>query len=88
MTKPRVELSELVNRVAYGGERIVLTRHRRAVAALVSADDLARLERAGEHPTDAAGARLTVVESSLAAPAGSESAAAAEHDGGYDLPGR
>ncbi len=44
VTQARAEFAELVNRVVYGGERIVVTRHGRAIVALVSADDLARLE--------------------------------------------
>ena len=44
----REELSELVNEVAYGGARIILQRHGKDVAALVSLKDLERL-----------GARLT-----------------------------
>ena len=39
----REELSELVNEVAYGGARIVLQRHGKDVAALVSLKDLERL---------------------------------------------
>jgi prevent-host-death family protein len=45
VTQARAELSDLVNRVTYGGERIVLTRHGKAVAAIVSAADLAGLEQ-------------------------------------------
>jgi prevent-host-death family protein len=37
------DISELVNRVAYGGERIVLTSRGRPKAALVSIADLDRL---------------------------------------------
>jgi prevent-host-death family protein len=44
VTQAREELADLVNRVAYGHERIVLTRHSRAVACLVSPADVARLE--------------------------------------------
>jgi prevent-host-death family protein len=44
VTQARGELSDLVSRVAFSGERISLTRHGKAVAALVSAEDLARLE--------------------------------------------
>jgi prevent-host-death family protein len=36
----RENLAELVNRVAYGKERIVLTRHGKEVAALVPIEDL------------------------------------------------
>src|SRR3989304_4778184 len=38
-------LSELMSRVVYRGERILIQRRGRPMAALVSADDLARLER-------------------------------------------
>lgn len=41
----RRQLADLVNRVAYGKERVVLTRHGRAVAALVPLEDLSLLER-------------------------------------------
>jgi len=41
----RDQLSELVNRAAYGKERIVLTRRGKDVAALVPLDDLLALER-------------------------------------------
>jgi prevent-host-death family protein len=44
VTQARAGFADLVNRVVYGRERIVVTRHGRAIAALVSADDLARLE--------------------------------------------
>lgn len=37
-------LGELISRVAYGGERVILTRKSKPVAALVSMEDLARLE--------------------------------------------
>jgi prevent-host-death family protein len=41
----RDQLSELVNRAAYGKERIVLTRRGKGVAALVSLEDLLALEQ-------------------------------------------
>ena len=44
VTQAREELADLLNRVAYGHERIVLTRHSRPVACIVPPDDLARLE--------------------------------------------
>ena len=40
----KTHLSEYLNRVAYQGERIVVERHGKAVAALVSVEDLRRLE--------------------------------------------
>jgi prevent-host-death family protein len=39
------DISDLVNRVAYGGERIVLTSRGKPKAALVSIDDYERLEQ-------------------------------------------
>ena len=41
----RDQLSDLVNRAAYGKERIILTRRGKGVAALVSLDDLLALEQ-------------------------------------------
>ena len=43
-TDVRDDLAEIVNRVAYGGERIVLHRRGKDVAAIVSMDDVARLK--------------------------------------------
>ena len=40
------DISDLVNRVAYGGERILLTSRGRPKAAIVSIDDYEQLERA------------------------------------------
>ncbi|MEU0374210.1 type II toxin-antitoxin system Phd/YefM family antitoxin [Streptomyces sp. NPDC006283] len=48
VTQARAELADLINRVVYGGERVVVTRHGKPLVALVSAADLARLENAGE----------------------------------------
>lgn len=42
------DISELVNRVAYGGERIILTSRGKAKAALVSMEDYERLTRERE----------------------------------------
>ena len=44
ITQAREELAELINRVAYGHERIILTRHSKAVACLVPPEDLQQLE--------------------------------------------
>lgn len=65
VTQARDELADLINRVAYGHERIVLTRHSRPVACLVPADDLERLERADAEQVTLAPA------SPVAAPQGS-----------------
>lgn len=45
ITDVRDNLADALNRVAYGGERIILERRGKGVAALVSMDDLALLER-------------------------------------------
>jgi len=44
VTQARAELADLINRVVYGGERVVVTRHGKPLVALVSAADLARLD--------------------------------------------
>ena len=43
------DISDLVNRVAYGGERIVLTSRDKPKAALVSIDDYERLQQEEEN---------------------------------------
>lgn len=40
----RVHFSEIVNRAAYGQERIVLTRHGKALVAVIPIEDLIELE--------------------------------------------
>ncbi|MBB4893378.1 prevent-host-death family protein [Streptomyces olivoverticillatus] len=54
VTQARAELADLINRVVYGGERVVVTRHGKPLVALVSAADLQRLEEsaAGEEAAD------------------------------------
>ncbi len=52
----RETMAEPINRVVYQGERIVLERHGKGVAALVSMDDLAILEKL-EDESDAKVAR-------------------------------
>jgi len=51
VTQARAELAELINRVVYGGERVVVTRHGKPLVAMVSAADLERLEEL-DKPTD------------------------------------
>ncbi|MFG3015174.1 type II toxin-antitoxin system Phd/YefM family antitoxin [Streptomyces cinerochromogenes] len=51
VTQARAELADLINRVVYGGERVVVTRHGKPLVALVSAADLERLD-ALEAPAD------------------------------------
>ena len=40
----REKLPDLINRAGYGGERIVIQRRGKAIAAIISYDDLKRLE--------------------------------------------
>jgi prevent-host-death family protein len=53
VTQARAELADLINRVVYGGERVVVTRHGKPLVALVSAADLERLEKLTEPATPA-----------------------------------
>ncbi|MEV5269500.1 type II toxin-antitoxin system Phd/YefM family antitoxin, partial [Streptomyces werraensis] len=50
VTQARAELADLINRVVYGGERVVVTRHGKPLVALVSADDLRRLDELQDAP--------------------------------------
>ena len=43
-SKAREFLADLITEVAYKGERVILTRHGKPVAALISAEDLELLE--------------------------------------------
>jgi prevent-host-death family protein len=45
IVKIRSNLADTINRVAYQGERVVLERRGKGVAALVSMNDLSRLEK-------------------------------------------
>ncbi|MFR0354189.1 type II toxin-antitoxin system Phd/YefM family antitoxin [Streptomyces sediminimaris] len=51
VTQARAELADLINRVVYGKERVVVTRHGKPLVALVSAADLERLD-ALDQPAD------------------------------------
>ncbi|MDO0928803.1 type II toxin-antitoxin system Phd/YefM family antitoxin [Streptomyces sp. TG1A-8] len=42
------ELADLIDRVVYGGERVVVTRHGKPLVALVPAADLERLDALDE----------------------------------------
>ncbi|GAA3243077.1 type II toxin-antitoxin system Phd/YefM family antitoxin [Streptomyces sp. XM83C] len=52
VTQARAELADLINQVVYGGERVVVTRHGKPLVALVSADDLRRLEELDAAPAE------------------------------------
>jgi prevent-host-death family protein len=66
ISEARGEFSDTINRVAYGGERVVLTRHRKRVAAVVPVDDLDLLETLEDT------ADLEAVRAALADPANRE----------------
>jgi prevent-host-death family protein len=53
VTQARAELAELINRVVYGGEQVVLTRHGKPLVALVAAAELERLESAAKEAENA-----------------------------------
>jgi prevent-host-death family protein len=57
----RNNMADMLNRVAYRGERIILERRGKGIAALVSMDDLALLE-AIENREDAKAARKALTE--------------------------
>ncbi len=58
----REKFAEVTNRVAYGKERVVLTRHGRRVVAVIPASDLELLE-ALEDSIDLAEARAALAAS-------------------------
>ncbi len=45
IVEARNSLAEVINRVSYGGERVIFARRGKPVAALVSPEDLALLQR-------------------------------------------
>ncbi len=53
--------SEVLRRAEYGGERVVVERHGKPVAAIVSTDDLRQLE-AAENAVDLGDARAALAE--------------------------
>ena len=57
----RNNFADALNRVAYGGERVILQRRGRGVAAIVSMDDLALIE-AFEDREDVRAAKRALAE--------------------------
>ncbi|MFG3346399.1 type II toxin-antitoxin system Phd/YefM family antitoxin [Streptomyces sp. NPDC048018] len=68
VTQARAELADLINRVVYGGERVVVTRHGKPLVALVSAADLERLEAAEAPAEEQVISSLSSVRSITSAP--------------------
>ncbi|MEE1940306.1 type II toxin-antitoxin system Phd/YefM family antitoxin [Streptomyces sp. TRM 70361] len=68
VTQARAELADLINRVVYGGERVVVTRHGKPLVALVTAADLERLEQPGETGQDGVISTVSTVREVPSAP--------------------
>ncbi|MFK4103994.1 type II toxin-antitoxin system Phd/YefM family antitoxin [Streptomyces sp. NPDC019531] len=68
VTQARAELADLINRVVYGGERVVVTRHGKPLVALVSAADLERLEELQEPVEDQVISAVSTVREVASAP--------------------
>ncbi|NBE55538.1 type II toxin-antitoxin system Phd/YefM family antitoxin [Streptomyces boluensis] len=82
VTQARAELADLINRVVYGGERVVVTRHGKPLVALVSAEDLRRLEEMSEAPDEQVISAVSTVGSTAAGtPEPQRFGIAAEHRG-------
>lgn len=94
VTQARAALADLINRVVYGGERVVVTRHGKPLAALVSAADLERLQEADAAAEEGVISTLSTVRDAPSAPGEREPrrfGIAAQHGGpaaGDGRPGR
>ncbi len=53
ISEARADFAQLVNRAAFGGERVRVVRHGRVVAAIVPIEDLERLDRLDRGPDSA-----------------------------------
>lgn len=69
VTQARADLAELINRVVYGGERVVVTRHGKPLVAFVSAADLERLENEEAAEQEQVISSVSSIGSSTSAPA-------------------
>lgn len=68
VTQARAELADLINRVVYGGERVVVTRHGKPLVALVSAADLERLDELDQPAEETVISSVTAVREVASAP--------------------
>ncbi|MFD9317700.1 type II toxin-antitoxin system Phd/YefM family antitoxin [Streptomyces sp. NPDC060053] len=68
VTQARAELADLINRVVYGGERVVVTRHGKPLVALVSAADLERLDALDKAAEESVISSVTTVREVASAP--------------------
>ncbi len=81
VTQARAELADLINRVVYGGERVVVTRHGKPLVALVSAADLRRLEEEQDTTEEPVVSAVSAVHAVPPAPREPRFGIAAEHRG-------
>lgn len=68
VTQARAELADLINRVVYGNERVVVTRHGKPLVALVSAADLEKLEAEREAAEERVASSVSTVRTLASAP--------------------
>ncbi|MFB7372230.1 type II toxin-antitoxin system Phd/YefM family antitoxin [Streptomyces sp. NPDC056222] len=68
VTQARAELADLINRVVYGNERVVVTRHGKPLVALVSAADLEKLEAGQETAEEQVVSSVSTVRTLTSAP--------------------
>ncbi|WLW56743.1 type II toxin-antitoxin system Phd/YefM family antitoxin [Streptomyces sp. YU58] len=83
VTQARAELAELINRVVYGGERVVVTRHGKPLVALVSAADLERLEELAEPAEEQVISAVSTVREAASAPREQQRFGIAAHHRGH-----
>ncbi|MFD6419464.1 type II toxin-antitoxin system Phd/YefM family antitoxin [Streptomyces sp. NPDC060194] len=81
VTQARAELADLINRVVYGDERVVVTRHGKPLVALVSAADLAVLEAGESAAEEQVISSVSTVRGPSSAPGERRFGIAAEHRG-------
>jgi prevent-host-death family protein len=86
VTQARAELADLINRVVYGGERVVVTRHGKPLVALVSAADLERLEKLQEYVEDQVVTSVSTVREVASAPREQQRFGIAAHHRGTGAP--
>jgi prevent-host-death family protein len=67
ISEARRRFSEVLNRAAFGKERVVLTRHGKALVAVVPVEDLQLIRAAGD-AEDLAAARAALAESGTPIP--------------------
>lgn len=83
VTEARAEFSDLINKVGYGHERVVITRHGKPLVALVPAEDAASLWEARDTSAVTVldlGSRSSITSAPLGAAAQHWSETRAEHN--------